>query len=52
MRIPAGAWGTHIQAESDQRGTGGVHYKHPGLVADANWICRFNAVDTVQLPAS
>ncbi len=52
MRIPQGAWGTYIQAESDERGTGDVHYKHPGLVADSNWIRRFEEIDTVQLPES
>ena len=49
VRIPTGAWGQHVQAEIERRGTGEAHYKHPALVQDAAWLERFQAVDRVEL---
>ena len=51
VRIPTGAWGQHVQAEIERRGTGEAHYKHPALVQDAAWLERFEAVDRVELPS-
>ena len=50
VRIPTGAWGRHVQAEIERRGTGEAHYKHPSLVQDVTWLERFEAVDRVELP--
>src|SRR5262249_17939736 len=48
LRIPSGAWASYVQAEINRRGTGDVHYKHPGLVQDAQWIEQFQPIDTVR----
>lgn len=50
-RLPNGAWRSFIQAEVERRGTGDIHYKHPTLVQDANWLEQFQPIDRVQLPA-
>jgi len=47
VRIPTGAWDNYVQAEVARRGTGDLQYKHPGLVQDASWLGRFEAVDVV-----
>lgn len=48
--IGPGEWDRSIQAEVDRRGTGDYQYKHPGLVAEENWLQQFQIVSTVEAP--
>ena len=49
LRIPTGAWSDFMRSEIARRGTGDVHYKHPGLVQEQSWLTSFTPVDTVIL---
>jgi hypothetical protein len=51
IRIAAGAWNNYVQQEIQRRGTGEAHYKHPGLIRDANWSQQFRLVDQISMPA-